>query len=73
MAKRFLKSGISRLDKHNKDCAFRKWKDFKHQDTLMIMTEQQNELIGQMAETQQLEMTTADKLMKSKDKCARVS
>ena len=73
VAKRFLKTLINGLDKHNKDCAFRRWKEFKHGETIIMMEEQQTEMVGKMAEIQQLESDTSDKLMRSKDKCARVA
>lgn len=40
VAKRFLKSIVNGIDKHNKDCAFRRWKDFKQGETIMMMEEQ---------------------------------
>ena len=73
VAKRFLKSLVNGLDKHNKDCAFRRWKDFRQGEAIMMMEEQQTVLVNQMNDMQQLESSTADKLMKSKDKCARVT
>ena len=40
VAKRFLKSIVNGIDKHNKDCAFRRWKDFKQGENIMMMEEQ---------------------------------
>ena len=40
VAKRFLKSLVNGLDKHNKDCAFRRWKEFKQGETIMMFEEQ---------------------------------
>ena len=39
VAKRFLKSIVNGIDKHNKDCAFRRWKDFRQEQTLLKMTQ----------------------------------
>ena len=37
--RRFIKTMINGLDKHNKDAAFRRWKDFRQEQTLLKMTE----------------------------------
>jgi len=40
VAKRFVKSLVNGLDKHNKDCAFRRWKDYNKGETIMAFEEQ---------------------------------
>ena len=37
--RRFVKTLINGIDKHNKDAAFRRWKDFRQEQTLLKMTE----------------------------------
>ena len=34
-ARRFLKTAINGMDRHNKDAAFRAWKDFRQQEMIM--------------------------------------
>ena len=41
-AKRFLKTLVSGLDKHNKEAVMRRWKDFRHSEKLTIIQEKQD-------------------------------
>jgi len=71
-ARRFMKTLINGIDKANKDSAFRIWKKFNEGETIMKFEQEQGELMVQMNEMQQLDGTVANKLQKTKDKCARV-
>ena len=70
-AKKYAKTLIKGIDKHDKEAAFRRWRDFSHQERINILTEEQGQLITELNNMTQLDGSTSNKLQKAKDKSSR--
>lgn len=61
-AKQFVKTLIKGIDKHDKEAAYRRWRDFAHEGKIQTIIEEQGELMNKMNELTQLDGHTANKL-----------